>query len=55
MQIYLSLFIALVGVLMFALCINPKLARIGEICFFCGLLSFLLNGAALVKIIGGKG
>ncbi len=44
--------VMIVGVLMYALSGNPKLQRIGEIMFFCGLLSLLLNGeriAALLK------
>ena len=44
MIIALQLLVALVGVLMFALSANPKLARIGEILFFCGVLSFLMEG-----------
>ena len=43
MVIYFSLVIALVGLLMYALVANPKLAEIGRICFFCGLLAFLLG------------
>jgi hypothetical protein len=42
MIIYLSLLVALVGVLMYALCVNAKLGEIGRIMFFCGLLAFLL-------------
>jgi Na+/phosphate symporter len=44
MIILFSLLVALVGVLMFALCVNPKLQEIGRIMFFCGLFTFLLNG-----------
>jgi len=43
MVIYLSLLVALVGVLMYALCTNPKLADIGRISFGVGLLAFLLT------------
>jgi len=50
MQIYFSLLVALVGVLMYALCVNGKLAEIGRLMFFCGLLAFLLNGVE--RIIG---
>lgn len=46
MLIYLSLLVALVGVLMYALAANPKLVEIGRIAFFCGLLAFLVTGAA---------
>jgi Na+/phosphate symporter len=43
MLIYLTLLVALIGVLMFALCVNPKLSEIGRIMFGCGLLAFLLE------------
>lgn len=43
MVIYLSLLVALVGVLMYALCVNAKLQEIGRICFWTGLLAFLLR------------
>jgi Na+/phosphate symporter len=45
MIIYLSLLVALVGVLMYALCANPKLQEIGRLSFACGLLAFLLKVA----------
>lgn len=46
MVIYLSLLFALVGILMYALCVNPKLQEIVRICFGTGLLAFLLSGGA---------
>jgi Na+/phosphate symporter len=45
MIIYFSLLIALIGVLMYALVVNPKLQEIGRIMFWTGLLSFLLHFA----------
>jgi Na+/phosphate symporter len=42
MIIYFSLLVALIGVLMYALCAQPKLAEIGRIMFAFGLLAFLL-------------
>lgn len=42
MIIYLSLLVALVGLLMYVLC-KEKLSEIGHIMFFCGLLAFLLQ------------
>jgi hypothetical protein len=42
MIVYLSLLVAIVGVLMYGLATNAKVVRIGEILFFCGLLAFLL-------------
>jgi len=53
MIIYLSLLVAVVGVLMYALCTNPKLAEIGRLAFFAGLLAFLLQlSPEMLKLIG---
>lgn len=53
MIIALTLLVSLIGVLMYALCVNPKLQEIGRIMFFAGLLAFLMNGAEpLFKLIG---
>lgn len=43
MVIYLSLLVALVGVLAYALSTNPKVQEIGRISFFAGLLAFLFH------------
>ena len=43
MIVYVSLLVALIGVLMYALAANPKLVEIGRICFAFGLLAFLLR------------
>jgi hypothetical protein len=43
MLIYFSLLIALIGVLMYILVVNPKLQEIGKLMFFSGLLAFLLQ------------
>lgn len=43
MIIVLSLLVALVGVLMYALSTNGKLVEIGRIMFAFGLLAFLLE------------
>lgn len=51
MQIYLSLLVALIGVLMYVLTANPKMQEIGRISFFCGLLAFLIVFAGK-KIVG---
>jgi len=45
MVIYLSLLVALVGVLMYALSANAKLVEIGRLAFFAGLLAFLMLAA----------
>jgi len=52
MIVYLSLLVALIGILMYALCTNGKLQEIGRIGFFCGLLTFLLNSQRLIEVIG---
>jgi Na+/phosphate symporter len=46
MYIYFSLLVALIGVLIYALVVNPKLNEMGRIMFFCGLLAFLLQAAS---------
>lgn len=48
MQIYLSLLVALVGVLMYGFSNNGKVAEIGRVSFFAGLLAFLLTAASHV-------
>lgn len=44
MIIAVSLLVAIIGVLMYALCVNVKLQEIGRLMFFAGLLAFLLTG-----------
>jgi Na+/phosphate symporter len=43
MTIFVSLLVALIGVLMYALSTNPKLNEIGRMMFWTGLLAFLLR------------
>jgi sugar phosphate permease len=43
MIIFVSLLVCLVGLLMYALTVNARLQEIGRICFFTGLLAFLLR------------
>lgn len=43
MVIYLSLLVALIGCLMYALAANPKLQMLGLISYGAGLLAFLLR------------
>ena len=53
MSIYLSLLVSLIGVLMYALCVNPKLQEIGRIAYAMGLLAFLLTGIQeIIKVVG---
>lgn len=49
MTIYLPLLAALIGVLMYALSANPKLAEIGRILFFSGALAFLLTFHSVIS------
>jgi hypothetical protein len=51
MIIYLPLLVALIGVLMYALCTNPKLIEIGRIMFWTGLLAFLIGSPAALNVI----
>ena len=51
MIIYLSLLVAVVGVLMYALSTNPKLQEIGRMSYWCGLLAFLLVGVEKIVTI----
>jgi Na+/phosphate symporter len=52
MQIYLSLLIALIGALVYALASNAKVCELGRLAFGCGLLAFLLQGAHSFGVIG---
>ena len=53
MVIYLSLLVCIVGVLMYALSANPKVAELGRISYFAGLLAFLLvvAGAHVLPVL----
>ena len=50
MIIYLSLLVAIVGLLAYALSSNPKIAEIGRLSYFAGLLAFLLE--AVPHLVG---
>ena len=52
MIIALSLLVAIIGLLMYALAGNPKLVRVGEIMFAAGLLAFLINIREIITVIG---
>jgi Na+/phosphate symporter len=43
MIVYLSLLVALIGLVVYAISTNPKAAEIGRLMFACGLLAFLLT------------
>jgi len=50
MIVYLSLLVALVGCLCYALSANPKVAELGRLAFVAGLLAFLLE--AVPRMVG---
>ena len=51
MIIYLSLLVAVVGLLMYALAANPKLVEVGRMMFWVGLLAFLLTVPAVPHVL----
>lgn len=52
MIIYLSLLVALVGCLMYALSKNSEVKELGRIMFFAGLLAFLLGAPGHTTALG---
>jgi hypothetical protein len=44
MTILFSALIALIGLVMYFVCTNPKLIEVGRIMFWTGLLAFMLGG-----------
>jgi Na+/phosphate symporter len=54
MTAYLSLLVALVGLVIYAVSVNPKLMEIGRLMFGSGLLAFLLQTAPRVLSVLGK-
>jgi hypothetical protein len=53
MEIYLSLGVAVAGAFIYGFAQNPKLAELGRLAFWCGLLAFLLNfGQHSVNTLG---
>jgi hypothetical protein len=44
MTIVFPLLIAVIGLIMYFICSNPKLVEVGRIMFWTGLLAFLLGG-----------
>jgi hypothetical protein len=50
----LPIIVLFVGILMYALCANPKLVWIGQVMFCCGLGATLLVGAdRIVTLFSG--
>lgn len=52
MIVYLSLLVAIIGVLAYALSANGKVQELGRIAWGMGLLAFLLQSSRLIDIIG---
>lgn len=51
MIIYLTVLVALIGLLMYAFAKDGKVQEIGRIMFFCGLLAFLFTGGAVIGVL----
>jgi hypothetical protein len=51
MILYLSLLVAIVGLLIYALSNTPKVSEIGRISYFAGLLAFLLQAATQFHLL----
>jgi hypothetical protein len=55
MIIFLSLLVALSGLLLYVLASNAKVVELGRLAFACGLLAFLLKvSEPLINILGGR-
>jgi len=54
MEIYLSLLIAVIGLIMFYISAKPETKEIGHVMFFVGLLAFLFGANAGHLIIPGR-
>lgn len=49
---FLSLIVAVIGLVIYFIATNPKVNEVGRICFFSGLFAFLLaNGSAMVGLL----
>jgi hypothetical protein len=52
MEIYASLLVALLGLVIYLIATNPKVGEVGRIAFFAGLLAFLIGSAGrLLSVI----
>ena len=49
-MIYLPLLVCLVGIVVYALAVNPKASQIGLDMFWVGLLAFLLEGPKVFSL-----
>lgn len=51
MLIYLSLLVAILGCLVYALATNGKVQELGRLSYVAGLLAFLLEAARMVGVV----
>jgi hypothetical protein len=54
MIIVLSLLIALIGGVIYLVSANPKLAELGRLAFFAGLLAFLITVHVPLQLMPGR-
>lgn len=54
MIILLSLLIAIAGLVIYAIAVNPKATEIGRIMFWTGLLAFLLQTPQLLTLFNRR-
>jgi hypothetical protein len=52
MTVLLSLLVAIVGILVYALSTNGKVQELGRIAYFAGLLVFLWQAQEVVTLLG---
>ena len=51
MIVYLSVLVAIAGLLVYAFSANAKVAEIGRLMFACGLLAFLFTGGTMLSVL----
>lgn len=50
---FLSLIVGVIGLVLYFIATNPKVSEVGRVCFWVGLLAFLLaNGSQTVGLFG---
>lgn len=55
MLIYLSLLVALIGLLVYVFAANSKATELGRLTFACGLLAFLVKfSEPMINVLGGR-
>lgn len=51
MSIYFNLLVSLVGLVIYAISTNAKLAHVGDVMFWTGLLAFLLTNVPHISVL----